>query len=353
MSISLPGVDIPLPVSTGAGFGGHGISAINLTGTSSLTNVTISGFNVGNRDGFYLLNNTSTALTLTVTTSTFQNATGNRGFSIRGDAAANMTATVTSCTFSNISAVALQHVAGGSTGSTATVNMTVQNSTFQNAPLNGKTNLLAGVVEAGKANLVIQNNTFNNVFQTASTGEAVIGIGQDGTLAGNQLALSLTGNTINGVGSANSNCGAGATPCLGPIWAVIVFIDDQANVPGTLNIDNNTITNTRQGGINLDMANSGASASNVAAKITNNCIGRLRVAGACTGADARIGQGAGLAAGRGISVERRRIGAKTANVLVSGNTVRTGVGQSAGALNTPGIFARTHADTQMSITVIN
>ena len=354
VSISLPGIDIPLPVATGAGFGGHGISAINITGTNTVNNVTISSVNVGNRDGFYLVNTTSTALTLTVQNSTFQNFTGNRGFSIQGNAAANMTVTVSSCTFSNISAVALQHTAGGSTGSTATVNMTVQNSTFQNAPLNGKTNLLAGVVEAGKATLTIQNNTFNNVFETASTGEAVLGIGQDGTLAGNSLTLNISGNTINEVGSANSNCGGGGvTPCLGPIWAMIVFIDDAANVPGTLNIDNNTITNVRQGGINLDMANSGAAASNVAAKVTNNCIGRLRVAGACTGAESRIGQGAGLAAGRGISVERRRIGAKTANVLVSGNTIRTGVGQSAGALNTPGIFGRTHADTQMSLTITN
>jgi hypothetical protein len=359
VNISAPGQDVT--GATGAGAGGHGISLFNLRGTASITGGTISGFNAPSRDGIYLLNNTSTALALTVQGTTFQNAIGNRGFGIRGDAAANMTVTVggptnnvsTNCIFSNISGPGLQSIAGGTVGSTATVNLTVQNSTFQNSPTDGKTNLIAGVVEAGKSTLVIQNNTFSNVFITASTGEALININNDGLLAGNQLALNLTGNNINGVGSAAATCAGGAVNCLGPLNAILVFIDDQANVPGTLNIDNNTITNVRQGGILLDMANAGAAASNVAAKITNNCIGRLRVAGACTGADARVGLGAGLANGRGIAVERRRLGAKTANVLVSGNSIRNGAGQNAGNLNTPGIFGRTQADTTMSITVLN
>ena len=359
VNISAPGQDVT--GATGAGAGGHGISLFNLRGTASITGGTISGFNVANRDGIYLLNNTATALTLTVQGTTFQNSTGNRGFGIRGDANANMTVTVggptnnaaTNCIFSNISGVALQSAAGGTAASTATVNLTVQNSTFQNSPVDGKTNLIASVLEAGKSTLVIQNNTFNNVFNTASTGEALINISNDGLLAGNQLGLTLSGNNINGVGTALSNCAGGAVNCLGPINAVLVFIDDAGNVPGTINIDNNTITNVRQGGILLDMANAGAPSSNVAAKIINNCIGLLRVGGVCNGADARVGQGAGLANGSGIRVERRRAGARTANVLVSNNIIKNGVGQSAGALNTPGIFGRTQADTQMSLTVTN
>lgn len=360
VNISNPGLDVTS--ATGAGFGGHGISAIDLTGTSSITGGTVSGWNVGNRDGLYLVNSTSTALTLTIHGATFQNSTGNRGIGIQGRSAANMTVTVggatnnpaTNCTFSNISANALQSTAGGSAGSTATVNLTVQNSTFQNSPTNGKTNLLAGVVEAAKSNVVIQDNTFSNVYVTASTGEALIGVANDGTLAGNQLGVTIQRNNINGVGSAANNCGGlGTTPCRGPIHTITVFIDDQANVPTTVIIDNNTLSNIQQAGINLDMNNTGAAASDVAARIINNCIGKLRVAGLCTGADAPVGSGVGIASGRGITVERRQTGAKQANVLIDGNTIRNGVGLAGSLLNSPGVFARAQADTNSSITLTN
>ena len=356
-SISAPGQDVT--GATGAGFGGHGISAINLTGTSSITGGTISGFNVGNRDGIYLTNNVATALTLTIQGTTFQNATGNRGLGILGAAAANMTVTVggptnnpaTNCIFQNISATALQSAAGGSTGSTATVNLTVQNSTFQNAPVNGKNNLIATVVEAGKSNVIIQDNTFNNVFVTASTGEALINVNNDGTLAGNQFGLTLQRNNINNVGSSSVACSGGN--CRGPLNAVLIFIDDQANVPNTLVIDNNTITNVQQGGIFLDMANTGANASAVSAKITNNCIGKLRTGGTCGGADAPVGVGAGASVQSGIRVERRRNNSPGGNVLISGNTVRNGAGGAGSTLNSPGIFARTKANSNLSVTVTN
>lgn len=359
VNISNPGLDVTS--ATGAGFGGHGISAINLTGTSSITGGTVSGWNVGNRDGLYLTNTASTALSLTVHGATFQNATGNRGIGIQGRSAANMTVTVggptnnpaTNCTFSNISATALQSSAGASLGSTSTVNLTVQNSTFQSSPTNGKTNLLAGLTEGGKSNVVVRDNTFSNVFVTASTGEALIGVANDGTLAGNELGVTIQRNNINNVGSAATNCGGGATTCHGPLNTILVFIDDQANVPNTVIIDDNTITNARQGGIFLDMNNAGANASDVAARIINNCIGRLRVSGACTGAEARVGQGTGLANGRGIGIDRRATGGKQANVLVDANTIRNGVGQSAGTLNTPGIFARAQANTNSSVTLTN
>ena len=356
VNISLPGIDIV--GITGAGFGGHGISAINLTGTSSITGGTVSGWNVANKDGLYLVNTTSTALSLTVHGATFQNSTGNRGIGIQGRSAANMDVTVggptnnvaTNCTFSNISGTALQSSAGVGAGSTATVNLTVQNSTFQTSPTDGKTNLIAGLTEAGKSNVVIRDNTFNNVFITASTGEALININQDGTLAGNQLGITIQRNNINNVGSAANNCAGGAVPCRGPGNAILVFIDDQANVPNTVIIDDNTLTNVQQGGIFLDMNNAGANASDVAARIINNCIGRLRVGTACTGATAAVGLGA---AGRGIGVDRRATGGKQANVLIDGNTVRNGNGGSLGTLNTPGIFARAQGTTNSSVTLTN
>jgi Bacterial Ig domain/Cadherin domain len=357
VNISAPGQDVT--GATGQGFGGHGIWANNLTGTSSITGATISGFNVGNRDGMNLTNSVSTPLTLTIHGTTFQNSTGNRGLGISGHGTANMTVTVggptdnvlTNVTFQNISGTALQSTAGGSpAGSTGMVNLTVQHTTFQNSSTDGKTNLIAGVGEAGKSNVVIQDNTFNNVMITASTGEGLISIGNDGLLSGNQLGLTLQRNTINNVGSSLSNCAGGAVRCNGPLSAILVFIDDQATVPNTLVIADNTITNVQQGGIQLDMANAGANASNVAARITSNCVGKLRSGTTCTGADARVGVGVGATNYFGIRVERRRAGAKTANVLIDGNTVRAGNGTNQGALNTPAIFARTQADTTMALT---
>ena len=359
VNISTPGLDVT--GATGPGFGGHGISAINLTGASSITGGTVSAWNVAQRDGLYSVNTTSTALTLTIEGATFQNATGNRGIGIQGRSAANMTVTVggptnnvaTNCTFSNIQATAIQSTAGVGIGSTSTVNLTVQNSTFQNSATNGKTNLIAGLTEAGKSTIVVQDNTFSNVFVTPSTGEALINVSSDGTLAGNQIAVTVQRNNINNVGSALNNCGGGATPCRGPLNAILVFIDDQANVPTTVIVDDNTITNTQQGGIFLDMNNAGANASDVAARIINNCIGKLRVAGVCTGADAPVGSGVGITNGRGIGVERRATGGKQANVLIDGNTIRNGVGLAGSTLNSPGVFARAQATTISSITLTN
>ena len=359
VNISTPGLDVT--GATGPGFGGHGISAINLTGTSSITGGTVSAWNVGNRDGLYSINTTSTALALTIHGATFQNATGNRGIGISGRNAADMTVTVggptnnvaTNCTFSSIQGTALQTVAGANVGSTATVNLTVQNSTFQNSATNGKTNLLASVNEAGKSDVVIQDNTFSNVYVTGSTGEALININNSATLAGNQMGITVQRNNINGVGSALNNCGVGATPCRGPLNSILVLINNQANVPNTINIDDNTLSNVQQGGIFLDMANTGAAASNINSRIVNNCIGRLRVAGLCTGVDAPVGSGVGITNGRGIGIERRIVGLKQANVLVDGNTIRNGVGLAGSLLNSPGVFARAQNDTISSITLTN
>ena len=103
----------------------------------------------------------------------------------------------------------------------------------------------------------------------------------------------------------------------------------------------------QQGGIFLDLANTGAVASNINSRIVNNCIGKLRVAGLCTGADAPIGLSTGLGNGRGIAVERRTAGAKQANVLIDGNTIRNGAGQAGSLLNGPGVFARAQNDTTL------
>ena len=66
-----------------------------------------------------------------------------------------------------------------------------------------------------------------------------------------------------------------------------------------------------------------------------------------------MGVNPGLANGRGIAVERRRNNSLSGNVLISNNTVRNGNGQNEGALTHAHIFARTKANSNMSVTVTN
>ena len=109
--------------------------------------------------------------------------------------------------------------------STATVNLTVQNSTFQNSATDGKTNLLASVTEAGKSNVVVQDNTFSNVFVTASTGEALININNSATLAGNQMGVTIQRNNINNVGSAATTAVAAQYLAVARLNTILVFIE--------------------------------------------------------------------------------------------------------------------------------
>ena len=55
----------------------------------------------------------------------------------------------------------------------------------------------------------------------------------------------------------------------------------------------------------------------------------------------------------GINVQRRRLGAESSNVLVSGNSIRNGSAPFTNSLNGNGIWARGQADTNLSITITN
>ncbi|MCA1618797.1 MAG: cadherin-like domain-containing protein, partial [Acidobacteria bacterium] len=340
VTITNPGQDVT--GATGQGFGGHGIAAINLTGANTITTTTISGFNVANRSGLVVNSNTGTA-TLAVTSSTFQNSTGNAGVVGTTSGTANLTLTIgqagAGCTFTNISASAVITTAAD----TSVLNATVQNSTFQTSPTDGKTNVTGGTSQSGTGNFTIINNTFTNVFRTASTGEALIsfvGLNSGGT---NTFGMNISGNTISGVGLNSTACSGGVTYCAGPLEAILVFVDDNTDVNGTIQINNNVITSVQQGGILLDMAND--QGGNIDAKITGNTVG--------TDA-APVGTGGNSVTNQfGINVQRRRLGAETANVLISNNSIRNGSAPFTNGLNGNGIWARGQADTNLSVTITN
>jgi hypothetical protein len=116
-------------------------------------------------------------------------------------------------------------------------------------------------------------------------------------------------------------------------------------VPNPIVIDGNTMTNVQQGGMKLDMSNTGSGSSAVAAKITNNTIGT-------DAARVGIGPGTSISVASGIIVERRKNDSPAGNVLISGNSIRNGTsGQSLSTLNAPGIFVRTKANSHLDATV--
>jgi len=338
VTITNPGQDVG---GATEGAGGHGISAMNMSGANTVASTTVSGFNGANRSGLVVNSNTNT-MTLTVTSSAFQNSTGNTGITSLATGTSNVTLTVGQPgfgnTFTNISASAL--VARADT--TGTINVTVQNSTFQNSPTDGKTNVTGGTTGSAVGAFTIINNSFTNVFRTASTGEAVISLNFGNSGGTNTSSANVSGNTITGVGLNSSTCAGGAAFCAGPLEAILVFVDQAADINGTLNINNNVISDVQQGGILLDIANSNG--GNVDATITGNTVGT-------DAAPVGRGPSTSVTTQFGIEVFRRRQGGQSANVLISGNSIRNGNGTPT-TLNA-GIFVRGEANTTLSTTITN
>ncbi|MBV9923746.1 MAG: DUF5011 domain-containing protein [Acidobacteria bacterium] len=341
-NVSLTGLAINNPgvtASGASGTGGHGIQAINLSGTNSLTSVNISGFNASGRDGVRLINNAAAAMTMTVSAGTFSNSTSTgSGINILGRDNANMSLVVNgTSTFQNLFGPAIAHVAGVNANSTATVNLTVDNSTFQNAPLNGQNTVQASVTQGGKATIATTNNTFNNVARTVLDTSGVIDINGNGTLAGNSLSFTATNNNITNIGS-NTAGSCGTLPCSSR-RGIDVALADNTSVSGTIVIDGNQITDVKRTGIIFDIG-SNYNGSNVALKVTNNTVGTNALRVGTTGAGEI-----------GINVQNRNPNGKGLNLNLSGNTVRNGNGGAGSALNTPGVFLRAQNTATMDATL--
>jgi uncharacterized repeat protein (TIGR01451 family) len=334
VAISNPGLDVASP--TGLGVGGHGFYALNLTGTNGVSGGSVSGFNGPNRDGVLVVSNMFSQ-TFNVAGTSFLNATGSTGVRANASGTANVTLNVggatnnaaTNVTFDNISGAAVN----GVSLDTSTLSLTVRNSTFQNSPVGGKTNVIGVTSGTGHGAFSVLNNTFNNVFKTGSTGEGLINLQGGGTVAGNTFSANVSGNTI-------SNVGVVGNP--GPLNTILIFPSAQTNVSGTVLVDGNNLTNVQQGGLLLDMSNAGVGLSPVAAKIINNTFG--------TNA-ARVGAGgSSVTNNSGIRVIRRTDASPAANVLVSNNVVNNGNATTSSALNAPGIFLRVQNAASMDVT---
>ncbi len=339
VAINFPGVD----AAGAAGTGGSGIQGINLSGTNSLTNTNVQNFNVAGRDGLRLINNAAAAMTMTVSNSLFADSTsGGSGIVVSArDNASTALVVNGNSTFQNILGPAIANRAGDNVGSTATANLTVQSSTFQNSPMNGANTVHASTTEGGKSTVLIDGSTFDNVARTVADTSGVIDINGDATLAGNALSVNITNNTIRNIGTSVAGT-CGALPCTGR-RGIDVFMDDNTNASGTIVIDGNQLLNIQRAGIFLDTGSifNGASYN---AKITNNTAGT---------AAARVGLGTALSAGgeNGIIVTNRNNSAKNLNLNLSGNTVRNANGGSGSTINTPGVLIRDQNSATTDATV--
>ena len=350
VTIDSPGID--KAGGDPSGQGGHGIQAINLTGTNTITNSTITDWETQARDGLRWLNNTGTG-TLTLHNVTFSDsAAGSNAILYLGDGTATMTLNVGGtnpgdpCTFSQVFGAAITHGSGFAASSSPTNTLNVRNNSFTGTPNLGQNTVSAAVNEAGKTTVNITGNTFDNVAHGLSDQSGVIDINGDGLLAGNSLALNISNNIIKNIGVNTGDCdgaGAGTLPCQGR-RAIDVSIDDNTNVSGTIVIDGNTITNVVRAGIIFDVSDVFNGSSPVPAKITNNTVGTDALP---------VGYGTVLSAGgeSGIRIESRSNNAKNLNMLVSGNSVRNGNGGAGSGLNTSGLFIRTQNAGTMSATV--
>ncbi len=353
LNVTINGVGSDVSGSSAGGVGGHGVFGLNLTGTNSLTGITITNWETAATNGLRWWNQSGTG-TLTLHGCNFTNSeTGSGAIIYRADNTAVMTLNVGGTNagdpnnFTNIFGEAIGHAAGNSAGSSGTANLTVQNNTFMNTTVKGQNSISARNVEAGKATVVISGNTFDGVGRTQADTSGVIDIGADGLLAGNQISFTITGNTIKNIGDNITNS-CGSLPCTGK-RAIDVFIDDNGNVNGAILIDSNIITNVQRNGIIFDTGST-FNGANFTAKITNNRVG-IRADNTID----RVGIGTALSAGgeSGIRIENRNSNTKNLNILVSSNLIYNGNGGAGSALNGSGIFLRAQNSATLSATVTN
>jgi uncharacterized repeat protein (TIGR01451 family) len=366
VTIDSPGLDA-IGANT-SGEGGHGIQAINLTGTNTFTNSTVTDWETQARDGLRWWNTTGTA-TLTLHGCTFSDsAAGSNAILYNGDGNSTMTLNVggTSpgqlCTFSQVFGAAITHNAGFNGGSTSRADLNVINNSFIGTPNGGQNSVSSRNGASGRAITVITGNTFDGVGKTLADTSGVIDLGADATdtsavANGNFIHFTVTNNIIKNIGtSAACLAPASSLECHGK-RGIDVFIDDNSIIGNDGNptidgddaiiISGNVITNLQRSGIMFDVGQV-FNGSNFAAKVLNN-----RVGIDANNAIARVGVGDALApAGEwAMLVENRNQNGKDLNILIQNNLFYNGNGGSGSALNNSGMLFRSQRSATLTGTV--
>ena len=229
----------------------HGILATSLRGSSLLRASTITGFNQSSGDGFRVVNNNVNLTELRINNSTFSASDGNDALSVFAQGSSVMTIIVENQTlFTDLEGDALEIIAGDLGGSTATVNLTVDDNDFTSAGVTGNGGIQARANQDGTLSGSITNNTFNDTHRLLST-SGVIEIQGNNT---GSVNLTVSGNDLDTFGQSGIN----------------VVADDASDV--TVDIDGNFIdTNVNDRiGIRGSIRNTGATRLT----IQNNQVGQ-------------------------------------------------------------------------------
>ncbi len=308
---------------------GDGINASNLGGTCLLSNSTIQDYDVNRtatKDGYRIINTSTTLTMLTIAGCTFNGTTSTSvipgsgdGVFMEAQGAGNMSLTVNGNTsFTEMFDDGIQ--VNGITGATATVNVTVQNCSFTNAAILGNGGV--GLFPFGGINMtaLIANNTFDNIMLPVTNLGAV---SMTNGLTAN-ATITVQNNTMNNlVGSRG------------------ITITADGTGTNTLVFDNNAIDrlgSSTKSAISVNCVNTAT--ANV--KIRNNLIGlqaTLYPGAASALADvvlitsqnsALINvllSGNNITANTGFEVMRTRaISSSTINATVTGNTLNDNAG---------------------------
>jgi hypothetical protein len=219
--VNLTGVTIQRPNRVGNSTqpGHHGFYAIELRGTNNkLQTCTIQEVPSGG-GGVRVTNVTQSGALLTLDDCTFTqpNAlatkTGDSFVVFQGGGTTNNSITITNtCDFFNLNGEAVQTQAGVTTGSTATVNTTIQNSTFRNAatggPVPGNNGVIINSSQAGTANFTVTGNSFTDVERDLAGTSGTLHIqGNGGNLVGTAGGAGALKNTFNGATTTSAGFG--------------------------------------------------------------------------------------------------------------------------------------------------
>ena len=320
-AITLTNVTINTPgqETGGQGAGGHGISFIDLSGTSNLTGLLITQFLRSQVDGFRTINTNKNAA-VNVINCRFENSAaagasdGNDGLFFEGRGTSNMTTVVDEASPDATHFSRFQGLFGDgiqiSTGAVSSGKMTttVKNTDFKDAYQgltqtgSGNNGLRIAGVGGGKHAVDIQNNTFLNVNKPLfAQGVISLFINDNSEVKG-----TIAGNTITNATQAG----------------IQVFADNAAGQTITdmdLIIQNNTMDNISSQGIFVSIPVTGGTLAGCDFRILNNNIGQTTPVG---DGEVLFGFGGGPnSSAEGILFSTRGT-AKTCNLKVANNNVK-------------------------------
>jgi large repetitive protein len=302
--LTLTGVTIQRPnrIANSIQPGHHGIFASELRGTNSITNSTIQEVPSGG-SGIKVINVTNSGASLTLDDSNFTQPaalatkTGDSFVLFLGGGSTSNSLIVTNTSdFFNLDGEALQTSAGVTTGSTATVNTTIQNSTFRNAnAVTGSNGVILNASQAGTQNFTVTGSTFEDIERQVVASGIVHLQANGGSLIG-----TFSGNTIR-----NSTGRRG----------IQIVSEPTAPQTGSVDIiiDNNDIDRLVREAIFADLR---TTTGNSELAITNNRIGQL--AGFV-----------GAVGGTNEAIEfRTRDSARSVNFSLNNNTITANTGSN-------------------------